>query len=662
MSPNQKKWLLIAGSALTVFAGAYYYKYHFFTAPSREEFFAANPQLGSPVEMMTPTPTPVRETDEFKAGDFRLEKGTGYTLTYSGNISNKTNEKKTTSVRESGKVTLASLGIQKGILWIMGRFEISTQGPNGKKQGNPSKELYFGIYPRGGLRHMFVDSPLKSFEELVAPFQILELAFHQIEDKSVGKRRIKTPDPSMKATYLDEEVIQKNPNEIEISLGIELTQKPLGASENRAAAMGSPGTGQFTIEQFQKVLYRWNWLTDQDRPKKQSCDSNNRITFSDTVLGEITTLHELTWASETKGIEDLIKRSKNFKIEVPIEQLRAYLMVRNQIDASDKSKSGSDKLKMPPLGQILGDLRSLNWKTKPDGERDKLLVDLSLQLKANPKLIPFVATRAKDSMGGSEERRKIIGALAFQGGPEAQKAMIEIYKTGNATYDDKSKVMLEFAGASAPLTPETKTFLKDEFESKNPLKDELSNSAGLALGTSISHDGDPEMVKYLREKYAGADKILTQKPEEIEEKKYILTIMGNSKSDVFQKEVTEAAKSDEIALAKAAADSLRFVQKPSLRELLIDFLVHHPHPSVRKMAAQSLGFQPFDQKTIEALRTCCTSETDLPTRVQCYRVIVRHVDFPFVREFLKERQSAEKVDQVINMIMSALSIQESSSK
>jgi hypothetical protein len=222
--------------------------------------------------------------------------------------------------------------------------------------------------------------------------------------------------------------------------------------------------------------------------------------------------------------------------------------------------------------------------------------------------------------------------------------------------------MIEFAAASQPITPETKAFLKNEFETRNPMKDELANSAGLALGTSISHDGDPETVKYIREKYADADRLFSQKGEEVSQKKYILSVMGNSKSDVFQKEVKDAAQSDDPTLAKAAANSLRFVQNPSLRDLLIDNLAHHTNPSIRMAAVEAMAFQPFDPRTVEALSNCCSSETHLPTRISCYKVLIRHVDKPQIRQFLQSRQSAEKEDQVINMIMSALSIQESGSK
>ncbi len=661
MNPKFKKPVFISSGALLIGVAAYFYHYHFFTAPSREEFFAENPQLASSVEMMTPTPTPVRETDEFKSGDFKLEKGSGYRISYESTLKNLTQPKKSFTSKQTGSFLLASDGIEKGMLWVLTRYQNTTSLKGAQKKSrniNQSEtDLLIGMHPQGGIQRLFVRKPLKSFDEILEPFELLELALARIEDKTPGKRKIKRPDATFKATYLDEEVTPKGPNELQISLGMELKQNPFGSDENRAAARGTPGVGLFGIEQVQKVRYRWMWRSDMDRPVDQLCESENRITLGDQILGEINSSHELVWTPETRGVQEFLRKRPEFKFEINPEHIRAYIQSRNQTAITGKGRKGPERLKITPVSEILAGLRNLDRRVLTALEKDQLLIDLAQQLKSNPKLVPEVLAQAKDAVGGSSERSILLGALAFEGGPESQKAMIEIYRLNNATFADKSKIMIEFASANGPLTSETKSFLVSEFESKSPLADDLSNSAGLALGTSISYDGDPSMVKYIREKYASADRIFTEKPDETNEKRYMLSVMGNSKSNVFEKEVTAAAHSDKVTLAKAAANATRFAQTQSLRELLIDYLAHHPNSSIRKAAVEAMAYQPFDAKTVDALRGCCLAESHLPTRIECYKVLTRHVNMPQIREFLSSRQSAERDDQVINLIAAALSIQ-----
>jgi hypothetical protein len=654
----QKPTFYIPVSIAVLSIGAYVYKYHYFSAPSAEEFFARNPQLQNSIEMVKATPTPTRSDDEFKPGDFKLEKDKGYKINIKTNFSNLAEAKNPFTSTVTGQMILASFGIEKGLLWFIASVEISANNKEKNANDATSKnEFLVGLYPQGEIRKLFTKGSPLNYDRIGAFYELLDLAFRRIEDKSIGKRLVKWPDPSMKAINVEQEVSNASEREIQITLKFDVKQKPFGASETRSAAQGAPGLGPVYIEQQQKGIYQWTWRTDLSRPTKQFIEAESKINMTDTVLGHITTTYELNWSSETKGIQDLLKRRKEFKYEVNLNSLIAYNRLKNQLEVG-KSKN-AQKLSVRPYENIVKDLKQLNKNTFTEIQKDQILIDLSHQLRANPNLVQNVYAQAKDASGGSRERSILLGALAYEGGPAAQKAMIDIYRADNATFEDKSKIMIDFVIANKPLTKESKEFIKSEYETRNPLNDDLGNSAGLAMGTAIAYDGDPELVKYVKKQYVSNDHLITNPPEEISSKKYVLAIMGNSKSDVFEKEVTSAANSGEKQLIVAAASSARFAQTPSMRDLLINILGNHTDPSVRKAAIDAMAFQPFDQMTQDALTKCATNEKHLPTRLACYNVLTKHIDFPYIHQFIVSRQGSESDEQILNLIGAALSTKSS---
>jgi hypothetical protein len=223
--------------------------------------------------------------------------------------------------------------------------------------------------------------------------------------------------------------------------------------------------------------------------------------------------------------------------------------------------------------------------------------------------------------------------------------------------------MYEFAMARAPLTKETKTFLIHHFEAENPRTSDLSNSAGLALGTSIALDGDPEIIRYVHKEWKETSPLIgSPSKEDNAKRKYMLSVMGNSKSGVFSSEVEEASGDSDFEIRKSAANSVRFAQDSTSRDKLFTTFLKDKSVDVRLTAVQSLQYQPFDELTKGALKECAETEASQPVRLECHRVLGYRIGIPGVREFLAQRQSAEKDEAISNTIGAALSIKQGSAE
>jgi hypothetical protein len=192
------------------------------------------------------------------------------------------------------------------------------------------------------------------------------------------------------------------------------------------------------------------------------------------------------------------------------------------------------------------------------------------------------------------------------------------------------------------------------YHSANPTESEIVGSAGLALDTSISKDGDPETVKFVDDQWRKSTSVFGKSQDQALSKEYLLSVMGNAKSNVFKSQITDAYQNGNEDIRSAAVNALRFNQDEQSRNLLVQSL-NDSSEQVRQTAAASLRYQPFDQKTFDTLKALTSRGAEtVGVKIEAYRALVSQMDQPGVKDYLSTREGAESDAQLKAVISGAL--------
>jgi hypothetical protein len=333
--------------------------------------------------------------------------------------------------------------------------------------------------------------------------------------------------------------------------------------------------------------------------------------------------------------------------------------LRSRIKEKNSRKVGKEKGEMFKTWQDLTkELQLVRTGKSTEKMNESLLVNLSDRIKDNPKLIGEAKRLAEEAAPGSREVSILMGALGFDGSPASQKALIDLFNRPYATIDEKQKVMTEFSLATQPLTTETKTFLQNQYQAAKPNRSDVAATAGLAIGTSISLDGDPKSVLFVQKQWDQADTGFSKpKSEDVNQQRYLLSVMGNSKSDVFIDQIKSVSNSDQVELRSGAAAAVRFNQDLKGRDLLFERFLKDTSSEVRLAAVNVLMYQPFDDRTKNALFGCSANDSDIGVKIACYRVLGYRIVQPGIREYLQSREGTETDSRVKNTITASISIQ-----
>ncbi len=632
---------------------------------STDEFFSRNSHLARAQSRIDAEALPNRKDDAFLDGDYQLKNNFSYPIQVKSSMKLGAMKKIIMDTGFDGLVSLHSYGVKDKSLSFIAEFKIANL--KGVEKLTPpvisqigykaidnaivtDRSLLVVMDPSGVVKAIF--SSIKAPDDTATELKVnlLMTMFRRLPPLKYGASSRMEPDDTglpYKVAYN----INKTENDQIAIQGSANEQSSIGGSPKQAAASGAPNLSLTGLANEQIQSFDFLWDSNQQVPTQQTFKGSASITQFGQNISNSETLVELKWQTAVSAELDP-KLAKVFSFPVDFKRFGRFNLDR--LGASQKL--AKKNLLGRSYRDISRQLSSLDKMT--DTQRDELFVEYAKALRRDRRLLPIVKENALRSNPDSRERSMALGALGFEGSPEAQAAMIDVYKSSNVTMDEKQKVMTELAICSEPLSPSTKDFLSNEFRNGDPITSDLAAGAGLALGSSIARDGDLATIQLLKEAWKSQSGLLDSKPGADLKKEYLLAAMGNSKSDAFSDQVKSSIESSNPALRAAAVNSLRFAQDLKSRDMLTKALTADPSADVQTQAAQSMRYQPFDSKTESALKGC-TSNSDLGVKLECYRVLASRIQQTGIREYLQSRLSSETDVQVLGLLRQALEIEDS---
>lgn len=645
-----------------IVAGGFFWKskHRHYTPKTADEFFKRNPHLVRPVSRMQLPPDQLRLDDKFKDGDYQLLANHAYPIDFYQSANFAQADQPTQLISSKGKLLLRSLGLMKGRLVLLAEFkfdqaeEMKKLKPkaleefgiirDSKKQPTPeqllARSVLIKLEPTGRIREMYVHDPKVSQVSLGAKLKLLDEIFKPIPSTKAGSL-IKTEIDEVGYPYkMNYDIADEGPF-IRIKATANQTYG-LNDTESKAAASGAQGMGMLSLKGQQSASVDWQWIKSEQRPRSQNSQSETELSVLHRSITQATGTSKITWG-DARDDSDIESMASKFTHPINIEMLRAILR-------SKQRKSIGNGASHPVMAK--GGKRP---QLTPEQARERAFQEMTDLIKTNPAQIGSFRSMAMNEPPTSERISMALGALGYEGSAESQKALMDVYGRSDLTERNREKVLVELTLVDQPLDPEVKKFLKKEFTKVDYANSRTAKQAGLALGSSIARDGDPETIQFLHDTWDQIGSVSKNPADKRGRQNYMLKTMGNSKSDVFMSESRSMSGSSDPMLRSASADSVRFAQSQDSRDLLFG-LLEDENPEVRTMVAQSLRYQPFDDRTKSALQGC-VSDPDAGVKINCYRILTYNINQPGIREFLSGRSGSESDPQVKRTINEALSVE-----
>ena len=653
-----RKFMWISGSLMLLFAAFVLYRKIPGRAGSAENFFERNAALTRPAARIDERTMPVRISDEFLSADFHLKPGQAYPVQIKSETSFRGGDGHNGKVDYGGIITFHSVSWSGHRLLLIAEFKISNFTPKEKISAAMKSEIGLsGSVKQDANLYLLELDPAGKIESIASSLEKLDEGANSLKIQAVSMilRRLpelqkgeytKTePDLSGHGFPIHYLITDAPGNNLKIAGDVKLEDE-MGKTSAKSAVAGAPVLAQVSLQNKQEQSFEWIWSVSNGRPVHQDFRAKASMVSYGREFGAY--LAELTtdWKGELKSrftASDL----KRFRFRIPFQQ---FLNSQDQGKKKLASKEGAGM----SWSEIQSNLVKLHADKLSDKQKDQLFSNMAQAVQQNPSLVGPVAQIGLNGDPGSAEVSMALGALGYEGSPVSQAAMISIFNRKESAEVDRQKVMTEFALCNQPLSPETKLFLRDQFKKDDPMSSHLANGAGLALGSSIAHDGDPQTVNLIKSEWSSSSGIISDNRQAENSKIYLLAVMGNSKSDAFISEVKTASNSNRSEVRAAAADAVRFAQDDESRNLLLNSLQNDSDAEVRIAAAHAMRYQPFDEKTSQALQSCSTASYNVGVKLECYRALSVNLGQPGVREWLQSRSSAESDPQIKTFLKDAL--------
>jgi hypothetical protein len=229
--------------------------------------------------------------------------------------------------------------------------------------------------------------------------------------------------------------------------------------------------------------------------------------------------------------------------------------------------------------------------------------------------------------------------------PEVQNALVDIYREAKGKESlERQKILAGFNVTDAELTPGTKDFLREVYHNGN---DSFSKPmAGLALGAALSIKEDKTLQAEIKADYQLAKTDF--------DRSLAVSMMGNSRSPTFLKEIVTSAGSESAEERVTAAEALRHYTDSQARQKLFEMAQADSSLEVRRQAVRSFSYQPYDSMTRERLFQCSKSEMEYEVRKGCVDVLKERISDPETRQFLTQMAVSEPVPQLKQSIEGAI--------
>ena len=356
-------------------------------------------------------------------------------------------------------------------------------------------------------------------------------------------------------------------------------------------------------------------------------------------------------SSQTKVSDNVIARTEDefklvFKKEEALDEEKMRQLLADYQSAgssrssfrlvAEESAQETEKLiQKAELGDLTGpQLLGLLAQAKKSGD-PKAIDALYLKFKALIYLQPEICGELGQVLASEEGNSKTMGMLATAlstiGSPEAQKALVtalDVRREDIAAI----QVLIPALGMTEHPSLESEDALKSLIQ--NSKKEEVVTTAGLSLGIMASHlaDDAPErhqrIVEGIQNDY--------QRAETSEQKKFLLSILGNAGSESSLPALSEALNSPDPSLQAEAAMAMRFVPGKEVDDRLLKVLKDNVDESVKDSAASALGYREPTQDLSNRMKAAFTAEKSERVRRELIKDVYefRAVD-PQVKDWLK---------------------------
>lgn len=352
----------------------------------------------------------------------------------------------------------------------------------------------------------------------------------------------------------------------------------------------------------------------------------------------VSSLHILEWSEKTKMPEEITGKESTSMGEgkTALASESGYQLKLLSVSPAGKIKKSlwaelknSIPLNLAASTRPLSDhpeYASLNW---PDLVRKLQVIDqlnASDKLKLFGDLVKFIQLDGKALTGLLAELKSqnaikagadsnlfqtVVGTLATVGTPEAQSALLEIYRDPDCPPSGKGSILGALTTTQSKADPGTIEFLADEME-KNANPD-LAQGAAFALGAALekvssdSEAADP--IARLLAAWANAKSISAQIA--------LLDAMGNSGRAEFLPTLNKVLNGTGAPELRAkAVFSLRFIQAGSAKTLMATSL-QDADDKVRTASVMAMAFATWSEIFRAALDGCISGEKVEPIKEAC---------------------------------------------
>ncbi len=637
---------LILLSALT----AYYFGQKKQTVSS-EEFFNQNKHLErkmiKSVEFEQNAP---RTSGEFVTGDYKFTQNSFYKINFKSGFGIEIGSgTKKLSQTMDGDLKVFSYGFQSGYvaLHVMPQFSSLVSNPDALVDAATKKTvlkkdkegLLFIIEPKGKVIEAFSTNDY-SESKIGFTFNLIDQTLRPIpaEFEKTGTFTVTEKDDRGQP-YNVNYTIGQNGDFADIKASYESISSMGGPSRTASAGVGPLADLALKSTNRQQAATKWNKVVAL--PQAQTLELLAQIESSGTVTDKQESKSEFGWVKidEDPALPEFSALKKKLPKRWSLMELKSISVIKPKGDSKKSEKDTKSILK--DLDKVSGMGAS---------ETEKTFLDLAQNLEKNPELIDDYKNRFLSLNSGDRARNMILGAFGYEGSIQSQAAMVEIYNNPATVEDEKIKVLNELAISPYALSAASKQFLTNEYKTSKNV--DLSTSSILALGSSISKDGDPSTVDFISKEWKKAKS--TSDAEQGRKEEILLLSMGNSKSNAFDKQIDDALESDSKVIQENAVNALRFNQNEDSREKLYSNLTENDFTDVRIVAAQSMRYQPKDDKTLEALKSC-TSDPEVGVRVECYRSLSALGSDEKIKSMLESAVGQEQDEQAKEVLKNILS-------
>ena len=576
-----------------------------------------------------------------KLGPIKFELGHAYQLKFNRTLTAKTDNESTVDTNVDGETTMTPVSIDSECHYIL---LLKSKLKAGKTTNLPLADMHeLGLVKVPGgenqVKFNFMKVVLASTGKTAVYYRneqssigassfmkdAISPAFFELPNLQLKQSQVVELDPNGKKKLYDYTKITNSKSNEDLFDGVYNFK-----NNNNAANDANPVTVEITD------VRNFAWSRTENRPTDLSTQFNFLMSFS----GK----NEIRVNSSFKGIvSDLSEPKTDLSLlAATMDTLKIPVLDYSLQRKSDQSQEIALE-KMAVVSQILSSPKISN---EISDEMNKIFFQVSEVLAKNPALTHEYVKLAETYPPGSRQRSMILGSLGYVGSPEAQSGILELWTTAKSSEQEKRKIFEEFLTITEPRTPQVVAFLVEEAKQS---EDEVSKEGALlSLGASLNKNNDKEVVTLLQGKY--------EKGSE-QEKRILLSAMGNEKTNLFQREIFDSLQSKNDDLREGAAFALRFKTDDESRNALAQTILNSRETkSVQVSAMDALAYQPYDDQTIHTLEKVLNNgQSNEEIRRRAYAILINKKQDPRTLQIIQKSLSSETDSDLKQFVNDSLS-------